>query len=206
MKKAHGQPAVSTMSEPRLGPTAAAKPATAPHRLTVSARWLCGKAPSTIDSDAGVSSAAPTACSTRAAISQATDAPGRRFAHRLRLARHVRAERGDRAAGLQRREKAIGQIGLDERTKRTDVSAAAGLGRARHDRDTVAAGALEGLDEQGIARLEVSVEAAVLQRGWVGAIIRRCSSRSRISSTAWCLPRPRPIRSLPTTCCNSPPR
>ena len=72
MKKAHGQPTVCTMNEPRLGPTAAAKPPTAPHRLTVTARRLCGNAASTIDSDAGVSRAAPTACSTRAAISQPT--------------------------------------------------------------------------------------------------------------------------------------
>ena len=72
MKKAHGQPTLCTTNEPRLGPTAAAKPATAPHRLTVTARLLCGNAASTIDSDAGVSSAAPTACSTRAAMSQPT--------------------------------------------------------------------------------------------------------------------------------------
>ena len=72
MKKAHGQPTVSRRTSRGSGPTAAAKPPTAPHRLTVSARLLCGNAASTIDSDAGVSSAAPTACSTRAAISQPT--------------------------------------------------------------------------------------------------------------------------------------
>ena len=72
MKNAHGQPTVSITKDPRLGPTAAAKPPTAPHRLTVSARLCCGNAAMTIDSDAGVSNAAPTACSTRAAISHAT--------------------------------------------------------------------------------------------------------------------------------------
>jgi hypothetical protein len=72
MKKAHGQPMVWATNEPSVGPTAAAKPATAPHRLTMSARCCCGNAASTIDSDAGVSSAAPIACSTRAAISHAT--------------------------------------------------------------------------------------------------------------------------------------
>ncbi|KAG1220493.1 hypothetical protein G6F68_021186 [Rhizopus microsporus] len=63
---------MSTTNAPRLGPTAAAKPPTAPHRLPATARWEAGKAASTIDNDAGVSSAAPTACSTRAAISHPT--------------------------------------------------------------------------------------------------------------------------------------
>ena len=72
MKKAQGQPTFSTMKEPRLGPTAAAKPPTAPHRLTITVRRLCGNAASTIDSDAGVRRAAPTAWSARAAISQPT--------------------------------------------------------------------------------------------------------------------------------------
>ena len=72
MKNAHGHPIVSTTNDPRLGPTAAANPPTAPHRLTVTARLLCGKAAITIDSDAGVSIAAPTACTTRVATSVAT--------------------------------------------------------------------------------------------------------------------------------------
>ena len=59
-------------TSPGSGPPRPRSPPTAPHRLTVSARLLCGNAASTIDSDAGVSSAAPTACSTRAAISHAT--------------------------------------------------------------------------------------------------------------------------------------
>jgi hypothetical protein len=63
---------VSTTSEPRLGPTAAASAPTAPHKLTATARLAVGKAASTRDSEAGVSSAAPIACSTRAAINQAT--------------------------------------------------------------------------------------------------------------------------------------
>ena len=63
---------LSTTKLPRLGPTAAARPPTAPHRLTATERLLCGNAASTIDSDAGVSSAAPMACSTRAATSALT--------------------------------------------------------------------------------------------------------------------------------------
>ncbi|MNL16126.1 hypothetical protein D3C87_1371520 [compost metagenome] len=51
---------------------AAAKPPTAPHKLTATARFCVGNAASTIDRDAGVNSAAPTACNTRAAISHPT--------------------------------------------------------------------------------------------------------------------------------------
>lgn len=72
MKNAHGQPTLAMTSEPRLGPIAAASAPTAPHRLTATVRRFCGNAASTIDSDAGVSRAAPIACSTRAAISHGT--------------------------------------------------------------------------------------------------------------------------------------
>ncbi len=57
---------------PRLGPIAAARPPTAPHRLTATVRFSFGKASRMIDSEAGVSSAAPRAWITRATISQAT--------------------------------------------------------------------------------------------------------------------------------------
>jgi hypothetical protein len=73
MKNAASQPRCCTSSEPRLGPTAAARPETAPHSATATGRRAAGNAASTIASDAGRSSAAPIACTTRAATSSSTD-------------------------------------------------------------------------------------------------------------------------------------
>src|SRR4051812_31674493 len=57
------------MSDPSEGPIAAASAPTAPQRATALARRATGKACSTTASEEGSRSAAPTACSARAAIS-----------------------------------------------------------------------------------------------------------------------------------------
>jgi hypothetical protein len=72
-RKTSRQSDSSTSAPPSVGPVAAAAAAAAPQRPTPAARRSGGKLSSTIASDAGAISAAPTPCSTRAAISVSSD-------------------------------------------------------------------------------------------------------------------------------------
>ena len=74
-------------------------------------------------------------------------------------------ERGDRTAGLERREVLVGEIGLDERPEGAHALCRPALERARHRFAALAAGPLQRLDEQRVARIEVGVEAAVSEAG-----------------------------------------
>ena len=69
MKKIHSQPATSTSTPPRIGPTSVATPAVAPHRLIAEPRLSRGKMRVITAIVCGVISAAPKPWSTRAAIS-----------------------------------------------------------------------------------------------------------------------------------------
>ena len=76
------------------------------------------------------------------------------------------AERGDRAAGVERREVRVGEIAVDEARERRSRRLRRRAGaRARRLGAAVAAGALQRLDQQRVARLEVGVEAAVREAG-----------------------------------------
>ena len=68
-KKIHCQPRPSTSTPPASGPTSVATPAVAPQTLIATPRRSAGKMRVIVDSVCGVSSAAPTPCTTRAAIS-----------------------------------------------------------------------------------------------------------------------------------------
>src|ERR1700744_2204179 len=68
-KKIHSQPSQSTSNPPTNGPTRLAAPAVAPHRLTATPRRCGGKILVIVDSGCGVSTPAPTPCTTRAASS-----------------------------------------------------------------------------------------------------------------------------------------
>ncbi len=68
-KKIHCQPSPSTSTPPASGPTRVATPAVAPHTLIATPRRSAGKIRVIVDSVCGVSSAAPTPCKTRAAMS-----------------------------------------------------------------------------------------------------------------------------------------
>ena len=68
-KKIHCQPSPSTSTPPASGPTRVATPAVAPHTLIATPRRSAGKIRVIVDSVCGVSSAAPTPCNTRAAMS-----------------------------------------------------------------------------------------------------------------------------------------
>ena len=68
-KKIHCQPSRSTSTPPASGPTSVATPAVAPHTLIATPRRSAGKIRVIADSVCGVSRAAPTPCTTRAAIS-----------------------------------------------------------------------------------------------------------------------------------------
>ena len=67
--KIHCQPSPSTSTPPASGPTSVATPAVAPHTLSATPRRSAGKIRVIVDSVCGVSSAAPTPCTTRAAMS-----------------------------------------------------------------------------------------------------------------------------------------
>ena len=67
--KIHCQPSPSTRTPPASGPTRVATPAVAPHTLSATPRRSGGKILVIVDSVCGVSSAAPSPCTTRAAIS-----------------------------------------------------------------------------------------------------------------------------------------
>ena len=69
MKKIHSQPKASTRMPPRIGPTRVATPAVAPHSAIAWPRRSDGKIRVITDIVCGVSSAAPTPCTTRAMIS-----------------------------------------------------------------------------------------------------------------------------------------
>ena len=68
-KNAHRQPPASINREPSDGPVATARAEMPPHMATACARAAGGVAVSSSASDAGMSSAAPTACTTRPPIS-----------------------------------------------------------------------------------------------------------------------------------------
>ena len=68
-KKIHCQPRWSTSTPPASGPTSVATPAVAPHTLIATPRRSAGNVRVITDNVCGVSSAAPTPCSTRAATS-----------------------------------------------------------------------------------------------------------------------------------------
>ncbi len=70
-KKIHCHPSPSTRTPPASGPTRLATPAVAPHRLTATPRRSDGKIRVMVDKVCGVSSPAPTPCTTRAAINMA---------------------------------------------------------------------------------------------------------------------------------------
>ena len=69
MKKAQRQPPASMSTAPRDGPVATARAEMPPHMATAWARSAAGVAPRSSASDAGMSSAAPTACTTRPPMS-----------------------------------------------------------------------------------------------------------------------------------------
>ena len=68
-KKIHSQPSPSTSAPPASGPTRLATPAVAPHTLTATPRRCAGKIRVIVDRVCGVSTPAPTPCTTRAVIS-----------------------------------------------------------------------------------------------------------------------------------------
>ena len=72
-KKIHCQPRLSTSTPPASGPTRVATPAVAPHTLIATPRRSGGKIRVIVDRVCGVSSAAPTPWTTRAAISVSMD-------------------------------------------------------------------------------------------------------------------------------------
>jgi len=73
MKNAHRQPPASISSDPNDGPVATARAAMPPHIATARARAAGAVAVSSKASDAGMTSAAPTACTTRPAMTVHTD-------------------------------------------------------------------------------------------------------------------------------------
>ena len=73
MKKIHSQPAASTRTPPRIGPTSVATPAVAPQRAIALPRRATGKIRVMIAIVCGVIIEAPSPCTTRARMSISTD-------------------------------------------------------------------------------------------------------------------------------------
>ena len=69
MKKIHSQPSSPISRPPSIGPTSIASPAVAPHTAIAVPRWCGGKTRVMTVMVCGVISAAPSPCTTRAAMS-----------------------------------------------------------------------------------------------------------------------------------------
>ena len=97
---------------------------------------------------------------------QATHPLRRRLAHLGGLARHFRGQRSHRATGFDVAEVAIGQVAFHQGTQGTGAARLACGGALSDAGRAVLASTLEGFGQQGIARAEVGVEAAVGQPGF----------------------------------------
>ena len=96
---------------------------------------------------------------------QATHPLCRRLADLGGLARHLRGERSHRATGFDVAEVAIGQVAFHQGAQGAGAARLAHGGALSDTGRTVLARTLEGFGQQGIARAEVGVEAAVGQPG-----------------------------------------